>query len=72
MPRPKKRFSVSATYEFTDRAPESTRVSCTAPSYGKAALLGIQGLRRDYPRRQPSSIVVVLEIEGTEEVNRGA
>lgn len=54
-------YRFSATYEFDGDKPETTKGEVEAPSHESAAKLAIRALRKAHPKRQPSSLVVVLE-----------
>ncbi len=56
-------YRASVTYEFPSAAPETVKLSIEAASHGKAASVAVKALKAAHPGRQPSSIVVVLELE---------
>ena len=56
-------YSASVTLEFPEAPPETVRVPIVAGNHRKAAWLAVDALLKAHPRRQPSSIVMVLEVE---------
>ena len=57
------KYSASVTYEFPLAAPETVRLEIEAPSHGTAARRAFQALKKAHPRRRPSSIVLVLDMD---------
>lgn len=56
-------YAYSATYEFNDLKPETIRGSISKNEHHQAFLYAMKKLRKEHPNRQPSSIVIVLEIK---------
>lgn len=54
-------FTVSVTFEFDNDAPLTRKGPITATSAHTAASRAIREARREWKRRKPTSIVVVLE-----------
>ena len=57
------RYRASVTYEFPTVAPDTVWLPIVAASHQKAASVAVRALKLAHPGRQPSSIVVVLELE---------
>jgi len=54
-------YKASVTYEFPEAAPETWRGAIVAGRPSTAASRAIEAARRVFPRRRPSSVVVLLE-----------
>ncbi len=59
----KRAFSAVVTMEYAQAAPDTIRIEIDAGNERKAASLALREARRTFRRRQPSSIVVVLEFK---------
>ena len=57
------KYVASVTYEFPLAQPETVRLELDAPSHGTAARRAFQALKKAHPKRQPSSIVLVLDFD---------
>jgi hypothetical protein len=59
----KRAFSAVVTFEYPQAAPETVRTVIEAGNERKATSLALREARRAFPRRQPASIVVLLELK---------
>lgn len=63
----RRQYTASVTFESLTAAPETARMPVEAASHGKAASRAVQAAMKQYPGRRPSSIVVLLQLDGPTE-----
>jgi hypothetical protein len=57
-----RRYFAACTFEFPQAQPETWRGAIAAGSPQRASYLALKAARKAFPKRKPSSIVVLLEV----------